>query len=148
MKKYPLFALVFFLLLLVGTAFGEKPRDEFPMCQSPCFWGFVYHIERYMHPPWQAEVPSAGATVELWFPDNSIATCQTDQLGGYCFYRSSWSPGDYVLKVACLEKHVYRAGNEDIRVEDFVFQSPCRVIPDPPVNPGVPLDPVPGIPQP
>jgi hypothetical protein len=148
MKKYPLFALVFLFLLLVGTAFGlteQKPTDEFPMCQSPCFWGFVYHIERHVGSP-PVEVPTEGAKVELWFGGERIRTEYTDGVGEYCF-SGSWPPGDYVIKVACRQKQAHRDGNENIRV-DFLFTSPCRVIPDPPVNPPVPSDPVPGDPQP
>jgi len=146
MKKYLFFALVFLFLLLVGTAFGlreQKPTDEFPVCQSPCFWGFVHHIIRHMTPPWDEEVPTEGAKVVLWFGGAPIDTEYTDGVGEYCF-SGSWLPGDYVIKVACLQKQVHRVGNENIRV-DFLFRSPCRA--DLPVNPPVPSDPVPGDPQ-
>jgi hypothetical protein len=141
MKKYPLFALVFLLLLLVGTAFGEKPRDEIPMCQSPCFWGFAYGMRYQILPDGPVVVPPlAGVTVELWFSGTCIATTQTSQLGFYCFHISQ--PGDYVLKLWCrCDRQVHHPGGyENIRV-DFHGCIPC-------VNPPVPSDPVPGDPQP
>jgi hypothetical protein len=152
MKKYPLLALVFLLLLLVGTAFGLRDAHstgQEPACLSPCFWGFVHQIERQAGsmttPPSEVEVPSEGATVELWYSGQRIDTQQTDGVGEYCF-SGSWPPGDYVIKVACLHKQVHRGGNENIRV-DFLFRSPCPVVPPPPAN-GEPVHGEPGNPQP
>jgi hypothetical protein len=140
MKKYSLFALVFLLLLLVGTTFGEEKRDDIPMCQSPCFWGYAYGMRYQILPGGNVvEPPLAGVTVELWFLNHPIATTQTNPNGFYCFHISS--SGDYILKLWSCRRNIHHpGGNENIRVDFYG----CY----PPINPPVPSEPVPGDPRP
>lgn len=127
MKRFVIGVVLIVLALFLGT--GIWGSDQLPQHPANCFWGFVYHIERHAgNPPWEEQVPSDSAKVELWFNGELEATEYTDHVGEYCIYRDYWEPGYYVIKVACLEKQVHRVGNENIHVEDFVFRSPCRII--------------------